>query len=35
MMVDLLKTHPRLLIAGMVLDNPHYLSPNEFRLARK
>jgi hypothetical protein len=34
MMVDLLKTHPRLLLGGMVIDNPHYLSPDEFRLTR-
>jgi hypothetical protein len=34
MMVDLLRTHPRLLLGGMVIDNPHYLTPDEFRLAR-
>jgi hypothetical protein len=28
-MVDLLKTHPKLLLGGMILDNPHYLSPDE------
>jgi hypothetical protein len=33
-MVDLLRTHPRLLLGGMVIDNPHYLTPDEFRLAR-
>jgi hypothetical protein len=34
LVVDLLKTHPKLLLGGMVLDNPHYLSPDEFRAAR-
>ena len=33
-MADLLRTRPRLLIGGMVIDNPHYLTPDEFRLAR-
>jgi hypothetical protein len=33
-LVDLLKTHPKLLLGGMVLDNPHYLSPDEFRTTR-
>jgi hypothetical protein len=32
--MDLLKTHPRLLIGGMVLENPHYLSPDEFLASR-
>jgi hypothetical protein len=31
MLVDLMKTHPKILLGGMVLDNPHYLSPDEFR----
>jgi hypothetical protein len=34
-LVDLLTTHPRLLLGGMVLDNPHYLSPDEFRASRR
>jgi hypothetical protein len=34
MMVDLLRTHPRILLGGLVIDNPHYLTPEEFRLAR-
>jgi hypothetical protein len=34
-LLDLLKTHPRLLLGGMVLDNPHYLSPDEFRATRR
>lgn len=32
-LVDLLKTHPKLLLGGMLLENPHALSPDEF-LAR-
>jgi hypothetical protein len=31
--VDLMKTHPKLLINGMLLENPYYLDPDEF-LAR-
>jgi MEDS: MEthanogen/methylotroph, DcmR Sensory domain len=27
--VDLLKTHPRILMGGMVLDNPYWLMPEE------
>ena len=27
--VDLLKTHPRILLGGMVLENPYYLTPDE------
>jgi hypothetical protein len=33
-LVDLLKTHPKLLIGGMVIDNPHCLSPDEFIASR-
>jgi hypothetical protein len=33
-LVDLLKTHPKVLLGGMVLENPHYLSPDEFRASR-
>jgi hypothetical protein len=29
-LVDALKTHPKMLIGGMVLDNPYYLEPDEF-----
>jgi hypothetical protein len=32
--VDMLKTHPRVLLGGMVLENPHYLSPDEFLASR-
>ncbi len=28
--VDLMRTHPKLLLAGMVLENPHYVQPEEF-----
>ena len=28
--VDLLKTHPRMLIGGMLVENPYYTSPDEF-----
>ena len=31
--LDMLKTHPKVLLNGMVLDNPYYLEPDEF-LAR-
>ncbi|MPZ65974.1 MAG: hypothetical protein GEU83_10800 [Pseudonocardiaceae bacterium] len=32
--IDLLKTHPRVLLSGMVLDNPYYLEPDEFLAMR-
>lgn len=32
--IDLLKTHPRILLGGMVLDNPNYLEPDEFLAVR-
>jgi hypothetical protein len=32
--VDLLRTHPKLLLCGSVLDNPYYLAPDEY-LARR
>lgn len=28
--VNLMRTHPKLLLAGMVLENPHYVRPEEF-----
>jgi hypothetical protein len=34
-LVDVLKTHPKVLFGGMVLDNPYYLAPDEFLAARK
>jgi hypothetical protein len=27
--VNLLKTHPRMLIGGMLVENPYYTSPDE------
>ncbi|MGH3671797.1 MAG: MEDS domain-containing protein [Pseudonocardiaceae bacterium] len=32
--IDLLKTHPRVLLGSMVLDNPYYLEPDEFLAVR-
>jgi hypothetical protein len=29
--VDLLKTHPRMLIGGMLVENPYYTSPDQLR----
>jgi hypothetical protein len=29
-LVDVLKTHPKVLLGGMLLDNPYYLAPDEF-----
>lgn len=34
-LVDILKTHPKVLVGGMVLDNPYYLEPEEFLAARR
>lgn len=34
-LIDILKTHPMVLIGGMVLDNPYYLAPAQFLAARK
>lgn len=34
-LVDVLKTHPKVLFGGMVLDNPYYLAPDEFLAARQ
>jgi hypothetical protein len=33
-LVDLLRTHPRLLLGGMLLENPHYVQPEEFLAVR-
>lgn len=32
--IDLLKTHPRVLLSGMSIDNPYYLTPDEFLAQR-
>lgn len=34
-LVDILKTHPTVLIGGMVLDDPYYLEPAQFLAARQ
>jgi len=34
-LVDVLKTHPKVLLGGMVLENPYYLEPDEFLATRK
>ena len=34
-LVDVLKTHPKMLLGGMVLDNPYYLEPGEFLALRQ
>lgn len=33
-LVDMLKTHPRVLLRGMILDNPYFLEPDEFLASR-
>jgi len=33
MLVDVLTTHPKVLLGGMVLDNPHCLTPREYLAA--
>jgi hypothetical protein len=32
---QILKTHPKVMMAGMVLDNPNYLTPEEFAAYRR
>jgi hypothetical protein len=32
-LLDLLRTHPKLLLGGLVLENPHHLSSDEFTAA--
>ncbi len=32
-LLDLLKTHPKLLLGGLVLENPHHISSEEFAVA--
>jgi hypothetical protein len=29
------KTHPKALLGGMVIDNPYYLDPDEFLASRE
>jgi len=33
-LLDLLRTHPKLLLGGLVLENPHHLSSDEFAAAQ-
>ena len=33
-LVDVLKTHPKILVDGFVIENPYYLDPDEFLVAR-
>ena len=33
-LVDVLKTHPKILVDGFVIENPYYLDPDEFFAAR-
>lgn len=34
LIMDVLKTHPKALLGGMVIGNPYYLAPDEFLAAR-
>jgi len=34
-MVELLRTHPKLLVGGLSLDNPHYLGPDAYVASRR
>jgi hypothetical protein len=34
MVMDLLKTHPKILLGGLPVENPNYLTPEEYRAAR-
>lgn len=33
-MMDLLRTHPKLLLGGLLLENPHHISSDEYALTR-
>ncbi|WP_460870001.1 LuxR C-terminal-related transcriptional regulator [Nocardioides pakistanensis] len=35
MLVDVLKTHPKVLVGSMVLDNPEYLTPDQYLATRR
>jgi hypothetical protein len=32
--VDMLKTHPKVLLGGMIFENPYYVKPEEFLIGR-
>src|SRR6266508_2869765 len=34
-LLDLLKTHPKVLLGAMVFDNPYYIEPDEFLALRQ
>jgi hypothetical protein len=34
-LVDVLKTHPKVLVGGTMLENPYYVEPEEFLAARR
>lgn len=34
-LLDLLKTHPKLMLGGLVLENPHHISSEEFLAAQR
>jgi DcmR-like sensory protein len=35
LIMDVLKTHPKVLLGGMIIDNPYYLEPDEFLAGRQ
>ena len=35
LIMDVLKTHPKVLLGGMIIDNPYYLEPGEFLAGRE
>jgi len=35
LIMDVLKTHPKVLLGGMIIDNPYYLEPDEFLAGRE
>jgi hypothetical protein len=35
LIMDVLKTHPKVLLGGMIIDNPYYLEPDEFAASRE
>ena len=34
-MLDLLRTHPKLLLGGLLIENPHYLTPDDYLSLKK
>ena len=35
LIMDVLRTHPKVLLGGMIVDNPYYLEPDEFLAGRE